>query len=758
MEATNLIVNGDASFNGNVYGIRFTDSNWSSNAKTSTSNNYYKIGSVDLTNAKEYATCIFIDIQNIGTSSSQGLYGNALVRFAINKDVGVQSSVIIKSKSLTKDNFKIHILKLGSIYEFYLFVNETNIAALFTSIAESSVNSLGVIDNAVSIEECTDENWISTPSGTLSDTIFEGLTEFATRLETARQIALTGAVTGSVNFDGTNDVIINTSVNHTHDYLPSGGTAVAANKLATERSITLSGQVTGSATFDGTKDVTINVTTVKVNGEAATANSARHVWFSDTNVETKRNFNDNFVYNPSTQMLTTNISGNAASASKLATARKITLTGAVTGEANFDGSQNVSITTTVNHTHSYLPLTGGTLTGDINIKKGATNMAPIRTYEGDANGGALVIEYGGATYIGSGEAGSSLKNALGISNSNETLIIGSDDIIRIFTNCQTIANRKEVTIDATGKVTAVGGFSGALSGNANSATTATYLSANVMPANANFNSYTTPGFYYCGANATVSTMTNRPTGNAFFMIVGKHAGVSQTVFEYMTSGFKIYHRNSYNGTWGSWVRIYTTIDKPTASEVGAAAASHTHSYAGSASVGGAANSALKANALNVHSTVTDMNAIGNENGLYPFGSESMKNAPATSLYGVVFQLSNQNTPTGGTSNHWITQLAFATNGNIYRRHRVNTGSWGAWSSVSFTYTAVKGNAESSYRTGNVNLTPANLGALPTSGGTMTGALVAQANTSYTTAQVRNITMSTSAPSGGVNGQIHFQYT
>lgn len=672
MEATNLIVNGDASFNGNVYGIRFTDSNWSSNAKTSISNNYYKIGSVDLTNAKEYATCIFIDIQNIGTSSSQGLYGNALVRFAINKDVGVQSSVIIKSKSLTKDNFKIHILKLGSIYEFYLFVNETNIAALFTSIAESSVNSLGVIDNAVSIEECTDENWISTPSGTLSDTIFEGLTEFATRLETARQIALTGAVTGSVNFDGSNDVIINTSVNHTHDYLPSGGTAVAANKLAT--------------------------------------------------------------------------------------ARKITLTGAVTGEANFDGSQNVSITTTVNHTHSYLPLTGGTLTGDINIKKGATNMAPIKTYEGDASGGALVIEYGGATYIGSGEAGSSLKNALGISNGSETLIIGSDDIIKIFTNCQTIANRKEVTIDATGKVTAVGGFSGALSGNANSATTAKYLSANAMPANADFNSYTTPGFYYCGANATVTTMTNRPTGNAFFMIVGKHAGVSQTVFEYMTSGFKIYHRNCYNGTWGSWVRIYTTIDKPTASEVGAAAASHTHSYAGSASVGGAANSALKANALNVHSMVTDMNAIGNENGLYPFGSESMKNAPATSLYGVVFQLSNQNTPTGGTYNHWITQLAFATNGNIYRRHRVNTGSWNAWSSVSFTYTAVKGNAESSYRTGNVNLTPANLGALPTSGGTMTGALVAQANTSYTTAQVRNITMSTSAPSGGVNGQIHFQYT
>ena len=38
-------------------------------------------------------------------------------------------------------------------------------------------------------------------------------------------------------------------------------------------------------------------------------------------------------------------------------------------------------------------------------------------------------------------------------------------------------------------------------------------------------------------------------------------------------------------------------------------------------------------------------------------------------------------------------------------------------------TGVKGNAESSYRTGQVNITPANIGALPLSGGTLTGNLV-----------------------------------
>lgn len=48
--------------------------------------------------------------------------------------------------------------------------------------------------------------------------------------------------------------------------------------------------------------------------------------------------------------------------------------------------------------------------------------------------------------------------------------------------------------------------------------------------------------------------------------------------------------------------------------------------------------------------------------------------------------------------------------------------------------------------------------LDKSGGIMTGTLVAQNNTAYTTAQVRNQTLSTSAPSGGGNGDIWFVYT
>lgn len=49
-------------------------------------------------------------------------------------------------------------------------------------------------------------------------------------------------------------------------------------------------------------------------------------------------------------------------------------------------------------------------------------------------------------------------------------------------------------------------------------------------------------------------------------------------------------------------------------------------------------------------------------------------------------------------------------------------------------------------------TPADIGALPISGGTMTGVLIAQNNSNLTTKQVRNITISTAEPTAS-NGNV-----
>ena len=49
------------------------------------------------------------------------------------------------------------------------------------------------------------------------------------------------------------------------------------------------------------------------------------------------------------------------------------------------------------------------------------------------------------------------------------------------------------------------------------------------------------------------------------------------------------------------------------------------------------------------------------------------------------------------------------------------------------------------------------GKVSKSGDTMTGALVAQNNTDYSVAQVRNIIISTAEPSGGNSGDIWIKY-
>ena len=78
-----------------------------------------------------------------------------------------------------------------------------------------------------------------------------------------------------------------------------------------------------------------------------------------------------------------NLSGNASTASKWATARTLTLTGSVTGSVSIDGSGNVTLATTTNHSHSYLPLSGGTMTGNILFSNSGTALRGIQGTIGD---------------------------------------------------------------------------------------------------------------------------------------------------------------------------------------------------------------------------------------------------------------------------------------------------------------------------------------------------------------------------------------
>lgn len=59
-------------------------------------------------------------------------------------------------------------------------------------------------------------------------------------------------------------------------------------------------------------------TATNVSAGEGTADAARHVWFSDSPTETKRAYSDKFKYNPVTNNLTVNVTGNAATASSVA--------------------------------------------------------------------------------------------------------------------------------------------------------------------------------------------------------------------------------------------------------------------------------------------------------------------------------------------------------------------------------------------------------------------------------------------------------
>lgn len=99
------------------------------------------------------------------------------------------------------------------------------------------------------------------------------------------------------------------------------------------------------------------------------------------------------------------LQGNADSATKLKTARTISLTGDVTGSASFDGSKNISISTSANLS-KYLPLTAGSskkLTGPLGLTSGVMYgpTLPSSGFDGQLffleDSGAAALPTGGSS-------------------------------------------------------------------------------------------------------------------------------------------------------------------------------------------------------------------------------------------------------------------------------------------------------------------------------------------------------------------------
>ena len=170
-------------------------------------------------------------------------------------------------------------------------------------------------------------------------------TEVENRLELSG-----GTLTGSLN---TKNVSITGNLSVSGSIT---GNASSATKLATSRTISLTGDATASGSFNGTANLAL-ATTLANSGvkagsygptAAATLAFGGSVNIPQITVDAKGRATS--IVNQATKLpaAPTTITGNAGTATKLATARTISLTGDVAGSVSFDGTDDVSIATTIN--------------------------------------------------------------------------------------------------------------------------------------------------------------------------------------------------------------------------------------------------------------------------------------------------------------------------------------------------------------------------------------------------------------------------
>lgn len=240
----------------------------------------------------------------------------------------------------------------------------------------------------------------------------------ATKLQTARTIAISGAVTGTAtSFDGSANIAIATTAidgsKISTGTIPAAriptlnqnttGNASTASKLGTARSVTFSGGATGSYNFDGSTDVVCELTV-----------APPVVSSIDASVITTGTLNTARI-----PTLNQNTSGNAATATKLATARNIN--GVV-----FDGTADIQIPSeTFNATET---LAGKAKIATTAIAQAGTNDTDIITAKKlrdalNASGGAPTfgvrawVNFNGTGTVairGSGNIASIIDNGTGM--------------------------------------------------------------------------------------------------------------------------------------------------------------------------------------------------------------------------------------------------------------------------------------------------------------------------------------------------------
>lgn len=204
--------------------------------------------------------------------------------------------------------------------------------------------------------------------------------------------------------------------------------ANSAGKLSTSRTISLTGSVTGSGNFDGSGNLTISTTTSHTHNSVTDINSGATTTFAYSKA--------GMGYGDFTWLAAWN--GNELRAI------------------------NKSLFATAGHTHSYLPLSGGTMGGTAFIE-----WADSGNWNNNNKNVTFPVNRGGLRWNGQSDYVKLFTQETGNDNLELVLQFGDDN-----SNGLSIRNYAG---NETARITASGGFTGTFYGNASTATTAAKL-------------------------------------------------------------------------------------------------------------------------------------------------------------------------------------------------------------------------------------------------------------------------------------------